>query len=62
MSYVLTFFAGMAFSAIAIFASMVGDDSDELWCGCDGVGMAHKAGAPGTGFPCAAEYFSPVKP
>ena len=52
MSYVWTFFAGMAFSAIAIFASMVDDDSDELWCGCDGEGMAHTLGAEG--FPCAA--------
>ena len=52
MSYVLTFFAGMVFSAIAILASMVDDNSDELWCGCDGEGMAHTLGAKG--FACAA--------
>ena len=53
MSYVLTFLAGMVFSAIAILASMVDDDSDELWCGCDGEGMAHTLGAKG--FACAAD-------
>lgn len=30
-----------------------GYDPDELWCGCDGAGMAHKAGAEG--FACAQE-------
>ena len=59
MSYVLTFFAGMVFSAIAIFDSMVYDDSDELWCGCDGEGMAHTLGAKG--FPCAAPVESKPK-